>query len=117
MLKNPDEESPADRSHLFTSYATEDSVFVDWLALRLAAAVYKVRYDRLELLGGESYPRDIDRAIADQVFRFDAIISKSSLNESNPRKETTRALSSSRSRGIDFVIPLKIDQTPVTELG
>ena len=117
MPNPPDEESPTGRGHLFISYATEDSIFVDWLALRLAAAGYRVWYDRLELLGGESYPRDIDRAIAELVFRFIAVVSKTSLNKPNPRKERTQALNISRARGIDFLIPLKIDKTSVAELG
>ncbi len=117
MIDGPEASPVADRDHLFISYATEDSVFVDWLALRLAASGYKVWYDRLKLLGGESYPRDIDRAIAEQVFRFIAVVSQSSLNKPNPRKERTQALNISKSRGIDFLIPVKIDHTGVTELG
>jgi len=49
--------------HLFISYATEDAGFAEWLSVRLAAEGYKVWCDRTNLLGGESYPKDIDRAI------------------------------------------------------
>ena len=48
--------------HLFISYATENTVFADWLARKLMSEGYKVWYDRLNLLGGESYPANIDIA-------------------------------------------------------
>ncbi|MGD0856653.1 MAG: toll/interleukin-1 receptor domain-containing protein, partial [Dehalococcoidia bacterium] len=70
--------------HLFISYATEDGELAEWLTLRLTAAGYKVWCDRVKLLGGESYPRDIDKAIKTQTFRMLALISKSSLTKENP---------------------------------
>jgi hypothetical protein len=47
-------ESAETRDHLFISYAGEDWPFAEWLALRLTAECYKVRCDRIKLLGGES---------------------------------------------------------------
>jgi hypothetical protein len=104
------------RDHLFISYASEDAVFVDWLALRLAGEGYKVWYDRIKLLGGESYPRDVDDAIKDRTFRFLAILSRHSLRKPNPVKERTLALNIARARGEDFVIPINLDGIPPDEL-
>ena len=105
-----------ERDHLFISYAGEDHVFSDWLSLRLAAAGYQVWYDRIKLLGGESYPRDIDLAIKGRAFRVIAVISRHSLNKPNPLKERTLAMDISRERGIDFLIPLNLDGLSPTEL-
>lgn len=105
------------RAHLFVSYATEDSQFVDWLCLKLIAEGYKVWCDRLKLLGGESYPRDIDDAIKTGTFRFLAVLSQHSLKKPNPVKERTLALNLARERGEDFVIPINLDGRKPTELG
>ncbi len=75
--------------HLFISYAIEDGCFADWLALKLASEGFKVWYDRLKLLGGESYPHDITEAIQNKTFRLIAILSHNSINKENPRKERT----------------------------
>lgn len=97
------------REHLFISYATEDTPLAEWLTLRLTAEGYKVWCDKLQLLGGESYPRDIDKAIKEQTFRVLAILSKHSINKDNPRKERTLALSIGKKRQIDFLIPINKD--------
>ncbi|MBI5851773.1 MAG: toll/interleukin-1 receptor domain-containing protein [Planctomycetes bacterium] len=57
------------RDHLFVSYASEDAAFAQWPTLRLTAAGYKVWCDQIKLLGGESYPVDIDAAIWTRKFR------------------------------------------------
>ena len=105
------------RDHLFISYAGEDHVFSDWLALRLAAAGYQVWYDRIKLLGGESYPKDIDDAIKNRTFRLLSVITRKSLSKPNPLKERTLALAISRERNIDFLIPLNLEGIPPTELN
>lgn len=104
------------RDHLFISYATEDGELAEWLALRLVAEGYKVWCDRFKLLGGESYPSDIDRAIKDNTFRVLALLSKSSINKPNPIKERTLALNIGRERNVDFLIPLNVDGLKPTEL-
>ncbi len=78
-----------DRTHVFVNYATEDSIFVDWLCLRLLNEGYRVWCDRLKLLGGESYPKDIDDAISNRTARFVAVLSKDSIHKPNPLKERT----------------------------
>lgn len=104
------------RDHLFVSYATEDSIFARWLALKLTALGYRVWIDQFELLGGEPYPSRIDEAIKTRTFRFLALLSHSSIHKENPTKERTLALSLGRKRKEDFLIPLNIDGLDATEL-
>lgn len=86
------------------------------MALKLASAGYKVWYDRLKLLGGESYPRDITEAIKNQTFRVVALLSHNSISKPNPVKERTLALSIAKERNIDFLIPLNVDGLRPSEL-
>jgi len=104
-----------ERDHLFISYATEDIAVAEWLTYRLTALGYKVWCDRIKLLGGESYPEDIDRAIKDRTFRFLALLSRASLEKPNPRKERTSAHNIARERHINFIIPINLGLRP-TEL-
>jgi hypothetical protein len=93
------------RDHLFVSYATEDEDFAEWLSLRLTTEGYRVWCDRIKLLGGESYPRDIDAAIKDRTFRLLAVLSPHALQKPNPLKERTLPLNLGRQRGEQFLIP------------
>ena len=86
------------------------------MTLRLAAEGYRVWCDRVKLLGGESYPRDIDRAIKDQAFRMLAVMSRHSVNKPNPLKERTLGLNLARERGEEFLIPLNLDGLSASEL-
>ncbi len=104
------------KDHIFISYATEDSLFANWLTFKLTTEGYKVWCDRIKLLGGESYPRDIDYAIKNQTFCFLALLSHASIKKPNPLKERTLALNIARDRGIDFVIPLNLTGLKPTEL-
>ncbi|OQA47355.1 MAG: hypothetical protein BWY47_01433 [Bacteroidetes bacterium ADurb.Bin302] len=102
--------------HLFISYATEDFALAEWLTLKLTAEGYKVWCDRFQLLGGESFPRDIDVAIKNNTFRLLSLISRASLEKENPRKERTLALNISKERNCDFLIPIKIEHLSATDL-
>lgn len=105
------------RDHLFISYATEDVALADWLARRLAASGFAIWYDRLRLLGGEPWPRDIDAAIKGRTFRMLALLSRVSLAKDNPSRERTTAQALGKSIGVaDFLIPLKVEAFPATEL-
>ena len=105
------------RDHLFISYAGEDWALADWLTRKLTAEGYRVWCDRFELLGGEPYPADIDDAITRRTFRLVALMSRSSVNKPNPRKEPTLAHNLARERGEpDFLIPLNVDGMKPTEL-
>jgi len=104
------------RDHLFISYATEDVIFVDWLALRLTAEGHKVWWDRLKLLGGESYPQDINEAIKNQSFRFITVLSRHSINKANPLKERTLALTLAKEQK-NFIIPINLDGLSTSDLN
>lgn len=105
-----------DRDHLFISYAWEDGALAEWLTLKLTALGYRVWCDRIKLLGGESYPRDIDEAIKTRTFRVLALLSRHSIHKPNPLKERTLALNLARERREDFLIPLNVDGLPPTAL-
>ncbi|MYB62820.1 MAG: toll/interleukin-1 receptor domain-containing protein [Gemmatimonadetes bacterium] len=98
------------RSHIFISYASEQSMLCDWLARRLASIGYAVWYDRLKLLGGEDWPKDIDLAIKNRTYRMLALLSQESINKQHPRGEWQKGLAVGRQHNIeDFVIPLNTD--------
>ena len=98
------------RDHLFISYATEDAVLCDWLVRRLATEGYAVWYDRLKLLGGENWPKDIDAAIEKRTFRMLALVSRASMRKPNPTGEWLKGRAIGSTLGIeDFVIPLNIE--------
>lgn len=104
------------KEHLFISYANEDAALAEWLTLKLTAAGYRVWCDRVKLLGGESYPRDIDTAIKEQAYRMIALLSKHSVDKPNPVKERTLAHNISRERHEDFLIPINVDGIRASEL-
>lgn len=108
---------PLLQDHLFIGYALEDGVFARWLTLRLATEGYKVWCDQIKLLGGESYPKNIRKAIRESTFRFLAVISKYSIDKDNPLKERTLATKVGEVRGIDdFLIPLNLDGSRAADL-
>src|SRR5580692_9343689 len=80
------------RNLLFISYAYENQVFAKWLARKLAFYGYGVWIDQIQLLGGESWVKDVDIAIKDRSFRVLGLLSKASIAKDNPRKERTLAL-------------------------
>lgn len=102
--------------HLFICYATEDWPLAEWLTRRLTAEGYRVWCDRFQLLGGESYPRDIDLAMKTRAFRVLALLSKASIDKPNPRKERTLAINIGKERNVDFLIPLTVDSLRATDL-
>lgn len=102
------------RSHLFISYASEDSELAGWLARKLAAEGYPVWFDRMKLLGGEPWVQDIDVAIKERTFRFLALLSANSSGKPNPTKERTCALGVGKKLNIpDFIIPIRVDSSEV----
>ena len=107
-----------DRDHLFISYAYEQEDLAMWLALKLSGEGYRVWVDQLELLGGEPFPTDIDRAIRHRAFRVLGLISRDSVDKPNPRGERTLALAVGKALGIDdFYIPLRADGILPEELN
>ena len=104
------------REHLLINYASEDWALAEWLTRKLTAEGYRVWCDRFKLLGGESYPKEIDDAIKNRTFRMLSLLSRASLTKANPLKERTLGLNIARERSIDFVIPLNVDGLSPTEL-
>jgi hypothetical protein len=104
------------REHLFISYAWEDGALAEWLTLKLTAEGYRVWCDRFKLLGGERWPEDVDDAIKTQAFRMIHLLSKYSLHKANPSKERQLALTISKERNEEFLIPLNLDGTRVIDL-
>jgi len=104
------------RDHLFISYATEDFVLAEWLTLRLTSEGYRVWCDRFKLLGGESYPKDIDKALKERTFRVLALLSRNSIKKDNPVKERTMALNIGKELGIkDSLIPFMVFHQSTTQ--
>ena len=103
-------------SHLFVSYASEDKALARWLTLKLTTEGYRVWCDEFKLLGGESYPKDIDEAIKNKTFRVLALLSRHSIKKPNPTAERTTALNIGRERNTDFLIPLNVDGLKPTEI-
>lgn len=98
------------RKLLFISYAYEDQVFAKWLARKLAFYGYGVWFDQIQILGGESWVKEVDVAIKDRSFRVLGLLSKASIAKENPRKERTLALQLAKQRNTDdFLITLNLD--------
>ena len=116
LRHNASRRNSSSRDHLFISYAYEEEALAEWLALRLTSEGYKVWIDRFELLGGESYPADIDHAIKRRTFRMIALLSRSSLVKPNPLKERTLALNIQRTRREEFLITLNVDDLRPDEM-
>jgi TIR domain-containing protein len=104
------------RDHLFISYAWEDGALAEWLALKLTAAGYRIWCDRFKMLGGERWPEDIDRAIKTETFRMIHLLSVHSLHKENPSKERQLALTLSKERTEEFLIPLNVDGSRAADL-
>lgn len=105
------------REHLFISYAWEDQVFARWLALRLTAEGYKVWIDQFKLLGGESWPADIDSAMKTRTSKVLALLSRNSISKPSPVKERTLALNIAKQPGMKgFLIPLNVDGLRAVDL-
>ncbi|MBE7499582.1 MAG: toll/interleukin-1 receptor domain-containing protein [Verrucomicrobiales bacterium] len=98
------------RKLLFISYAYEDQVFAKWLARKLALYGYGVWIDQIEILGGESWVKEVDVAIKERSFRVLGLLSKTSIGKENPRKERTLALQLAKQRKTDdFLVTLNLD--------
>jgi len=102
--------APDPRKLLFISYAYENETFAKWLARKLAFYGYGVWFDQLQILGGESWVKEVDVAIKERSFRVLGLLSKSSIAKDNPRKERTLALQLGKQRKVDdFLITLNLD--------
>lgn len=107
------------RDTIFVSHANpDDNRFTRWLALRLARDGYKVWSDVTGLLGGEDIWRDIERLTREHVVKFLYVLSRASNQRAGALQELQIAMTVARTdRLIDFVIPLKIDDLPHSEVN
>ena len=76
--------------HLFISSVPEDGALADWLTRKLTAEGYHVWCERFKLLGGETFPDDVDDALKRRAFRVLGLYSQVSLN--NPEVMRQRGL-------------------------
>jgi TIR domain len=108
------------RNMIFLSHATpEDNEFARWLALQLANEGYAVWCDLTKLLGGEDFWKDIQEAIRTRSVRFLFVLSRSSNVKDGTLQELACAkavASSLKSEIRDFIIALKIDDLPYSEV-
>jgi hypothetical protein len=86
------------------------------LVLKLSGEGYSVWCDRVQLLGGESYPKDIQHALRERTFRVLSLLSRASIEKDNPLKERTLAVNIGKERKQEFVIPLNLDGLRPEEL-
>lgn len=104
------------RDYLLISAVDKDGVFADWLTRKLTAEGYRVWYEHFKLLGGETYPDDVDDAIKNRTFRFIALYSQASLEDPEVTRQRLLALNIGNDRNQDFLIPLNLDGVDQTRL-
>ena len=104
------------RDHLFISSVPEDRVFAEWLTRKLTAEGYLVWYEWSKLLGGETYPDDVDDTIKNRTFRFLGLYSRASLRNPEVMRQRSLALNIANERNQDFLIPLNVDGVSDSQL-
>ena len=102
--------------HLFISCVPQDGVLADWLTRKLTAEGYNVWCERFKLLGGETYPNDVDDAIKNRTFRFLGLYSQASLKNPEVTRQRLLALNIADERNQDFLIPLDVDGVNASQL-
>jgi hypothetical protein len=102
------------RDMIFVSHATpEDNEFARWVTLRLAADGYPVWCDLTQLLGGEHFWDNAERAIRERTVKFLYVLSRVSNDKEGPRNELQVAKNVARIQKLnDFIVPLHIDDLP-----
>lgn len=104
------------QDYLLINSVDENGVFADWLTRKLTAEGYLVWYEPLQLLGGETYPDDIDDTIKNRTFRFISLYSRASLKNPEVMRQRSLALNIGNERKQDFLIPLDVDGVDQTQL-
>ena len=102
------------RKLVFISHANpEDNEFVSWLATRLAGAGYEVWADISQLIGGETFWRDIGTAIKDEAATVIMVLSRASYQKDGVLDEIALAVGTGRKlKKPSFVIPVRLDDLP-----
>jgi hypothetical protein len=102
---------------LFISHASEDNDITRWLALQLAKHGYGVWCDLTKLLGGETWPKEINIALEKRTCKFIFVLSRVSNRKPEPLNELQKARAiMSRAPLTDFIILLNIDGITDAEL-
>jgi hypothetical protein len=104
------------RQAIFISHATpEDNDFVRWLGAKLELVGYRVWYDLNRLKGGDYFWDKVEAVIRNDSFRFVAVVSHTSIKKQGVKDEWSVA--AAVERGVSgFVVPVKIDDLPFSEL-
>lgn len=107
------------RQTIFISHATpDDNEFTRWLGLQLAQEGYSIWSDVTHLLGGEVFWNDIETAIRNHTVKFIFVLTKTSNVRVGTLDELHLAKTVSRNNDFqDFIIPLKIDDLPFSEIN
>jgi hypothetical protein len=102
------------RDMIFISHANpEDNVFTRWLALQLGRCGYPVWCDLTQLLGGEAFWTDIEKALRERTVKFVYVLSRTSNSKDGPLNELQVASNVARDEKLnDFIIPVAIDDLP-----
>ena len=105
------------RTVVFISHATpDDNSFAQWLSTQLALSGYEVWTDFERLEGGELFWDTIEDVIRNRAAKVVVAASALAQTRSGVLDEVALALSVERSLGLaQFVIPLRIDETPFNE--
>ena len=107
-----------ERNIVFISHANpEDNEFASWLGTRLTAAGYEVWADVLNLLGGETFWRDIGNTIKEEAAIVVVALSYASYQKDGVLDEIALAVNTGRklSKG-QFIIPIRLDDLPFSDL-
>ena len=75
----------------------------------MTAEGYLVWCQRFKLLGGETFPGDVDDAIKNRTFRFLGLYSQASLNDQEIIRQRSLANNIGNEHKQDFLIPLDLD--------
>ena len=102
------------RDHLFVSFARDDWALAEWLTLRLTREGYRLWCSRFPVLGGESYPRQVEEAIATRAFRVLVLVSRAALSDANTMRDSTLALELGRQREESLLVPLLVNDVEPT---
>ena len=106
------------RDTIFIGHATpEDNEFTKWLQAKLQNEGYLCECDLSLLIGGEAdYWRTLQDFLAKQCSKYILVVSKQTFNKQGVVDEWEYCRSIERQQKLqDFVIPIKIDDTPYNE--
>jgi TIR domain len=108
----------AKRTLVFISHANpEENVFATWLTQQLALLGYDVRSDVAQLVGGELFWEDIEKAIRHQAAKVVVVLSKAAQLKAGVLDEIDLAVRVERSNSLQrFVLPIRVDDLPYDQI-